>query len=240
MPTPSDQGCQRCGTCCRKGGPVLHAADRPLFSPGPDRGRVLDTSRVLTLRAGEPVHDPVAGQVRTLAAEAIKIKGRAEPDAPWTCVFLLEPDGGCAIYADRPLECRVLDCRDPAPLAAVYEQDRLARRDLLPPGHPLLEIIASHEALAPAARAVDLARRLGRERPCGAEPHPATDRDRAALARLLAADRDMRRLLAERAGLDPQDLDFLLGRPLEEVIRPLAAPKDRPEATPRAASRPTP
>ena len=49
--------------------------------------------------------------------------------------------------------------------------------------------------------------------------------DRRALARITAYDREMRRLVTERSGLDPELLDFLLGRPLTRVI---AGERSRP------------
>ena len=207
-------GCVRCGTCCRKGGPVLHAGDRELFAPGSsgvDGGRALELSDLLTLRRGEPVLDPVTGAVERLSAECLKIKGRAPRD--WTCRFFREESASCGIYRTRPAQCRVLDCQAPEALAAMYRTQRLTRLDLIPEGHPLTGLIGAHEEMAPAGRAVDLAQALARGEGSGEE--------RAKLARLLDADRTLRRLAMERAGIGPEDLDFLFGRPLVEVLGPI-------------------
>ncbi len=221
----SSEGCTRCGTCCRKGGPVLHGQDRGLFTPGPDKARTLDTSQVLTLRQGEMVLDPVSGEVVRLKAEAVKIKGRTAAD--WTCRFFLDQDNTCGLYGQHPLQCRVLDCRDTSALAAVYQNDRLSRRDVLPEGHALLDLVDMHERLAPAGRAVDLALRLAAHfAQIGASGQAAPEEQAeltSILARILASDRDLRRLAVERAGLDPEDLDFLFGRSLAEVLAPIAA-----------------
>jgi Fe-S-cluster containining protein len=191
-------GCRRCGECCQKGGPALHAEDKRLFE-GED---ALDLSLVVTLRAGEPVFDQLRGQVLPLEAELLKLKGK---DGGWACVFHDARARACGLYDRRPAECRALFCEDTSALAAIYDKDRLARRDLLPKGHGVLAVIAEHEALVPPARIALLADsfRAGGQEALDAESE---------LTRMALADRAFRKSLSERAGIDPEYHDFFLGR----------------------------
>ena len=189
--------CRRCGLCCRKGGPALHRADLPLFGSGG-----LELAQVLTLRAGEPALDQVRGQVAPLGCELIKLKGA---DGNWTCVLFDTAQNACTLYERRPAECRALFCQDTTELAAMYDAERLSRRDLLPPGHAILAVLAEHDALVPAGRVAPLAAAL---RTSGQEALDAAEE----LTRMALADQAFRRALQERAGIGPELHDFFLGR----------------------------
>lgn len=192
--------CKRCGACCEGGGPALHAEDASLL------GTALAYSDLVTLRAGEPAFDQPSGMVLPLAAEIVKVAGRDITRGEWSCRFSSKAGGEaeCAIYANRPLECRLLDCEDTSALTAAYRNDRLTRLDLLPLDSVPAELVREHEAACPAGRAVELARTPGRE---AAE----------ALAEILAYDRAFRAALCER-GMGEAEMLFLLGRPLDVVI----------------------
>lgn len=206
-PTEKPPLCSRCGECCRKGGPALHREDLPLLrTPGGP-----DLADLVTLRAGEPALDQVRGRLEPLETEIVKLRGR---DGTWTCLFFRDGDAACAIYAARPLECRVLSCRDTRELARVYAQDRLTRADILPPGHPLLELVAEHERRCPVS---GFARLLESGAP----------EDRRSRAAMLAWDREVRLLVGEKSGMDPAILDFLFGRPLEQLAPALTAARRR-------------
>jgi Fe-S-cluster containining protein len=187
--------CRRCGECCRKGGPGLHEADAPLF----DDDGPLDFSHVVALRAGELVYDQVRGRVLPLEREMLKLK-----PAPATaaCAFYRLKDRSCGLYEARPEECRALFCADTAPLAALYDKNRLRRADLLPAGHGVLSLMAEHDALVPPARVSELARALR-----AGESEAAPE-----LRRMALADRAFRDALSGRAGIGPQYHDFFLGR----------------------------
>ncbi|OIO02845.1 MAG: hypothetical protein AUJ49_05535 [Desulfovibrionaceae bacterium CG1_02_65_16] len=200
----NDAQCRRCGECCRKGGPALHRQDLGLFSGE----KALDLCDVVTLRAGERVYDQVLDRVLPLEAEMLKFKGA---DGTWACVFLDAEAGDCTLYARRPAECRALFCADTAPLAAMYDKDRLTRRDLLPEGHPVLAVLAEHEALVPPRRMAELAdilRTAGPNALGGAEGAEAA----AELARMALADRAFRENLATRAHIGQEYHDFFFGR----------------------------
>ena len=206
-PTEKPPLCSRCGECCRKGGPALHHEDLPLLrTPGGP-----DLADLMTLRAGEPALDQVRGRVEPLAGEIVKLRGRG---TAWTCLFFQEGDAACAIYRARPLECRALSCQDTRELERVYAKDRLTRRDILPTGHPLLELIEEHERRCPVA---GYARLLGSDAP----------ENRRSRAEMLAWDREVRLLVTEKSGMDPAILDFLFGRPLELLAPALTAARRR-------------
>ena len=71
--------CQRCCTCCKKGGPAFHIEDRSLIDKG-----FIHTRHLYTIRKGEMVHDNVRGLVMPGIHEMIKIKGGEES---WQCTF---------------------------------------------------------------------------------------------------------------------------------------------------------
>lgn len=207
MPTPH-ASCRRCGTCCRAGGPALHRADLPLFDAGP-----LALADCVTLRRGDFVTDNVAGGVGPSPGELIKL--RPGPDGR-ACRFFTLP-AACAVHDRRPAECRALFCDAPEALAAMYQQDRLTRADLLPPESPLAELVRHHEAATDLARLHALCRQ-------------ALAGDDAAREQVLAAvrfDAAFRELLPARAGVPAAALLFYLGRPPAEALpacRALIAP----------------
>jgi Fe-S-cluster containining protein len=191
--------CERCGTCCRKGGPALHYADRDLV------GAVLAYGDLMTLRMGEVARDPVQGNLGPLEQEVIMIK----PGSPErTCRFFQDADASCAIYESRPAECQALDCHDTSGLQAMYARDRLTRGDFISKESALGLIVAEHEAECPGGRVATLAPK-------------AASGDKDALRELLGLaeyDRSIRAALVAKAGADMADLDFILGRSVVAVI----------------------
>lgn len=137
MTTDSQRGCIRCGTCCRKGGPVLHHQDKEIIRAGH-----ASYHHLITIRKGELVFDPLTGGFKPAAQELIKVRGQGKE---WCCVFFDAARSACTIYPHRFLECRLLKCWDPADLLAVIGKETLVRADLINPGDPILEMIALHE-----------------------------------------------------------------------------------------------
>jgi len=74
--------CIGCGTCCKKGGPSFHVADKPLI----DKGIIL-TKYLFTIRKGELAYDNVRQALLPLSSELIKIKGKNNSS---TCIFFNE------------------------------------------------------------------------------------------------------------------------------------------------------
>jgi Fe-S-cluster containining protein len=200
--------CRQCGTCCRKGGPALHAGDAPLLEKKQIRAQDL-----CTFRAGELVRDEAEGRVVPLPGEIVKIAAPAgaRPD-DWTCRFLLS-NNHCFLYHQHPAECQALFCQAPealtamSPLSGAHRLDRAAACRLL--GAPAWwpELIETHEERCGYAALTRL----------------APDLDTQAEARrefleIIEFDRAYRELMVEKQAALPLELDFLLGRPLLRTI----------------------
>lgn len=198
---PASAPCRRCGTCCRKGGPALHRADRHLV----ESGRISPTT-LYAIRAGEPARDNVADRIVVLDADIVKIRGTGESPV---CVCY-DPARGCTVYADRPLECRVLDCRDTDAVARLYARDRLTRRDLFGSVPGLWDLIAEHQTRC----GYDRVRRAIAEL-----EGPDRERGLARLSEMLQFDR-LVRTEPVRTGRVPEGwTDLLFGRPLPRTLR---------------------
>lgn len=198
-------GCRQCGTCCEKGGPALHLSDRHLVENGQIPARFL-----FTLRRGERVHDPVKGILAPLADEVVKIRGTGNR---WTCRFYDPNTRGCTIYDVRPLECRVLDCRNPRTMIAVYETDRIVRKDLLAGVPALLDLVEDHDHRCDY-------RQLNALMAQG-QTDDGRYHQEAAILEAVHYDAQLRAVMVEKTETDAEILDFLLGRPLTVTLRPL-------------------
>lgn len=213
------QSCSRCGTCCRKGGPALHREDRSLVEEG-----FIHTRDLFTIRKGELARDPVLGRLIQVEDDIIKVKARGPA---WACTFFGESSRSCRIYASRPLECRQLECWNTSRLEQIYACDRLSRCDLLSGVEGLWELIEDHSRRCDFDRIRSLLE-------AGVE-----DREIAQMARY---DVELRTLMIAQGGLEPEMLDFLLGRPLRQILPGLRrhASADEPEPPGNYLAGPTP
>ena len=200
-------GCRRCGSCCRRGGPALHSQDRALV----DKGHI-PADRLYTIRPGEPVRDNVRDD-RLMAASQDIVKIRSRPGGR-ACIYLDGRTNMCAIYDHRPLECRVLDCRDTAAIEAVYRTQRLSRQDLLGVTAGLWDLVCEHEQRCSAAGIVILAGDWRRD----SDGRLSTEQQ---LLEMVGYDRTLRRLLVEKGRMATGLLDFVFGRSLTVVLRSL-------------------
>ncbi|MGA8019046.1 MAG: YkgJ family cysteine cluster protein [Desulfobacterales bacterium] len=193
--------CRRCGTCCRKGGPAFHLADRPLIEKG-----TIPLRYLFTIRKGERAKDPIRGVVRPVSTELIKLKGSANT---WTCTFFNDLDLSCRIYTGRPLECRLLKCWDTTDVEEMTDRECLTRRHLLEGVAGLWDLVAEHEARCSCEKLTEMMAHFKKER---------QKRTEKAIAEILNYDRHLRRLVVEKSRIDPEILDFLFGRPLEKIL----------------------
>lgn len=192
----ADGACKRCGTCCMKGGPSLHLADKVLI----DSGRIPATV-LITFRKGELARDNVKGALAPLDNEIIKIKGQG---GGWTCRFYDSRISGCMAYENRPAECAALKCWDTAEIERIYNRDRLTREALLGGVAGLWDLICEHEARC-GWTAINLLAEAGGEK------------ELAQVMEMVSYDRALRDLFMEK-GTDASMHDFLLGRPLSETV----------------------
>jgi Fe-S-cluster containining protein len=198
----TDSVCKRCGTCCRKGGPSFHRADRALIESGTIPARCL-----YTIRKGEMAYDNVRQCLEPVGSDIIKIKGKG---AEWTCLFLDEAQSACTIYENRPVECRALKCWDTEEIEALYARKRLKREDLLADIEGLWDLIKDHQERCNYDTIYALTKAIEGEDAQGA---------RQKLAELVKFDAEIRKLAVARGGLDAEMLDFLFGRPLSQTLK---------------------
>ncbi len=202
--TPNINQCQRCGTCCRKGGPSLHLEDQALVESGK-----IPLKHLFTIRQGEPAFDNVAGVIAPAVTDIIKLKGLSEGSD--VCSFYDAGPKGCHIYADRPAECRALKCWDTQEIESLYNRRRLTRRHLLSRVEGLWEMVQDHQERCDYGYVAELATDMKR---MSAEAEPQKK-----LLELIRYDESLRQITCQKAGLDPEMLPFLFGRPLSFTIR---------------------
>ncbi|ABW67309.1 YkgJ family cysteine cluster protein [Desulfosudis oleivorans] len=187
--------CARCGICCEKGGPAFHGCDRPIL----ESGRIV-LADLYTLRKGEPVFDNVANRPDTAPTDILKIRSANGMSA---CLFYQRADRSCGVYADRPLECRVLECWNPDGMAAIYQEDRLARKDLISGLSDLWEMVLAHEEVCAYARL----------------SQSVKEKNWEAVAYCIRYDFQVRRLMVEKGNMDDRLFDFLFGMPLTVTLQ---------------------
>ncbi len=198
--------CRRCGTCCLKGGPVLHQEDGELVR----QGRI-PLRDLVTICPGEPVHDNVRDRIRPTECDLIKIRPRKGDSR---CRFYDAVVRACTIYDQRPLQCRVLKCWDPAALAAIYRRDHLSRKDLLGNLPGLWELVDTHMRKCDHRQNTRRAESI-RHRKTGWREAEAQ------LLESLRYDQSLRDLIHAKGRPDPALLPFLLGAPLQQRLAPL-------------------
>ena len=194
--------CRRCGTCCRKGGPSFHHADKALIKDG-----VIHSKYLYTIRKGEWAYDNVRQCLEPVSSDIIKIK---EKNDSWICIFFDESQSACAIYENRPLECRALKCWDTRELEDLYAQKRLTRADLISDIEGLWSLIKDHQQRCNYEIIQKLVDAI--------KTNPGDAKARQKLSAIIQFDTEIRKLVVSNAGLEPEILDFLFGRPLTRMI----------------------
>ncbi len=194
--------CIRCCTCCTKGGPALHKADKPLIDQGKLHGRFL-----FTIRKGEPAEDNIKGGLVFADSDIIKIKSK---DNSTACLYVDMNNTSCHIYDHRPLECYTLKCWDTKEIERIYNKDRLTRKDILGHIDGLWEIVQEHQEKCSYEKVKVIL-----------DNHPEK-LDREPLKEILEMiryDKTIRRMMVEKPDLDANMADFLFGWPLQKTLR---------------------
>jgi Fe-S-cluster containining protein len=194
--------CRRCGTCCRKGGPSFHHADKALIETG-----VIHSKYLYTIRKGEVAYDNVRQCLETVSSDVIKLKGKGRSRA---CILFDEKQNVCTIYDNRPIECRALKCWDTKAIEDLYARNRLKREDLIAEIEGLWGLVKDHQTRCSYESIQKLVDAINSDR---------GDDARQKLAEIIQFDIEIRKLVVSRGGLDVEMLDFLFGRPLKQTLK---------------------
>ena len=195
--------CIRCGTCCQKGGPVLHHQDKQILLEGH-----VGHEHLVTIRKGELAFDPVSGTLTPVAQELVKVRGKGND---WSCCFFDRENSSCTIYEHRFLECRLLKCWDPSELQSIIGKETVTRADLINPGDPVMDVIEFHERQCPYDEVEKLVAVLSAQ---NSQPQIL-----ARLHALIRRDLAIRAYAIAELGLKEECEPFIFGRPLFKVLR---------------------
>lgn len=172
---------------------------------------------LVTIRKGEPAYDPVLGLVKPVERELVKVRGKGKE---WTCCFFDEKNSSCVIYEHRPLECRLLKCRDTSGLEEVIGRDTISRSDIINAGDPVIEVIEMHERECPYHEVRELVSGLtGKARD--------SKKILARLDELIRKDLAIRVYAIQKLGLREEYELFIFGRPLFKVLESWQVPVPR-------------
>ena len=195
--------CIRCGTCCRKGGPVLHHEDEKIL-----RHHHAEYQHLITIRKGELTYNPLSDRVEQACHEMVKVAGKGDT---WSCCFYREEDSLCMIYEHRFLECRLLKCWEPADVMSVIGKHVIRRSDIINQDDPVLSIIETHErecSLSEVQQLID-------EASFGKDSTKALRR----LSELIQKDIALRSYALLDLELKPEYELFIFGRPLMRIVK---------------------
>jgi Fe-S-cluster containining protein len=168
------------------------------------RKDLLKPTDLITIRKGEPVYSNFTGEVAPAPVEMIKIK--ENPDSK-TCSFFRRMDDSCAIYENRPEQCRDQECWNPAHVPAAGGE-RLQRAALLKDTAQLWDVIQHHENRCAQDEFSRAMARLS-------ATHGQTVEE---VLELLRYDHYIREFVMEQFGLNPDSMSFFFGRPLKETL----------------------
>lgn len=170
------------------------------------KGKIL-LKNLFTIREGETARDNIRDVLYAVDSDIVKIKSRKNG----SCIFLYKTgtEYFCSHYESRPLECRVLNCRDTMGIESVYNRDRLTRRHIVSGIKGLWELIEEHQSRCRPRKIEELASGL----------KSGSEEAASELRELVSFDAHLRSLTVEKGGLEPGTADFLFGRPVSETIR---------------------
>ncbi len=192
--------CERCGTCCKKGGPGLHDVDIRIITE-----KVVNPENLYTIRRGELIRDNINGGLVYTDTEIVKV--RSEKNSS-TCVYFDDAGNACRIYENRPAQCRAMKCRDIEDITDMHLKNRLSRADLFGNVGWLMEMIDAHEARCSYRDVHGLIERRKEGDISAAR----------ALSEMIAYDQAVRDIVHEKKAMDEGVQDLAFGLPLARVL----------------------
>ena len=197
-----DGQCKQCGTCCRKGGPILHHADLSIIALG-----YIPHENLITIRKGEPVLHPLRSEPERAGHEMIKLSGQG---SDWVCQFFNPNDNSCGIYANRPLECQLLKCWDTGALEEIIGRDTIGRSDIISHDHPATQLILMHDKECSWNSCLEYATALA--------DNPTHGESMTSLTTLVRQDLTIRYRAVSQLNLSVELELFYFGRPLFTIL----------------------
>jgi Fe-S-cluster containining protein len=193
--------CLRCGECCIKSSPTLVQADLHLFQDD-----ILHWTDVYTLRRGEKGILPQTGEVVPITEERLKLK---EHSGTKHCLYYASNPNRCLMYEHRPEQCRQQLCNLSEAEWPLALSGFLTREHFFGQHPELWALISAHEERCAIARLEAALQDLSQDNPAASD----------ALFDMLHFDHYLRQMLVQEWEVPPGALDFLLGRPLTQLLR---------------------
>jgi Fe-S-cluster containining protein len=206
--------CLRCGECCQKGSPTLYADDLGILRQG-----ILHRMDLITLRPGEIGFSNATNDLVLLTEERVKMK---EKPGSRECLLFEAESNTCRIYENRPQQCQALECWNPDLYQPLDSQSFLTRKDLLNPKDPLVPVIEAHTKRCALSKLQEILSKIKMDPRIGQEE----------AMELIHYDLHLRQLLEKKQGIGPENLVFLFGRSLVDLIPSFGFGfKTKPEGT---------
>ena len=201
-PIQPKTSCNRCGSCCKQGGPALHTQDKDLVV-----NSYLRFDDLVTVRKGELALQPLVDAPQPVIEEFIKLQGQG---SNWCCRFYDHDATECTIYDHRPVACGLLDCTHPDELLAITGRDLLNRFDLISDDDPLLPLVKLHEEHCVVPQLSELTDDLKTEK----------EKTLEQLTRQVNLDLSVRSKAEREFNLSVDRELFYFGRPLFQLVQP--------------------
>lgn len=198
MGKPRDH-CIRCGECCLRSSPSLQITDAPLVYES-----VIKRSDLYSVRVGELVQDNIWDELKVTDTELIKVR---EKESGGGCVFYDGAEKRCTIYGHRPAQCKALACWDESEFMRVYAKPKAGRKEIIH-DQTLLRLIDEHENRCAYAQLERYVKKIE------SNGEKAVEK----ILEILKFDHVIRSLIPEKLGIDSDEMDMILGRPLTETI----------------------
>jgi Fe-S-cluster containining protein len=196
----SRDDCIRCGECCLRGSPTLQTEDLNLVKKA-----LIGKEALYTIRKGELVKDNINEGLVVTKTELVKVREREGEGKG--CIFYDDPGKACTIYKHRPSQCAALKCWDTTEFLEVFQGPKLMRKQVIE-DQVLLGLMEEHDRRCGYAL---LEKLVGEIDSKGEE---AVEQ----ILDLLKFDYHLRPFVADKLGLNPEEMDFFFGRPLTETI----------------------